>query len=189
MKLSDYKPSVIVYDNLLQINIKSLLGIGLKEEIELKNYLFNWSIGKSIIATINLSISTTNGLNKLRFSYRYNDEEIVDEVKLLIERSNLNKGIIWFMECPKTKAKCKKLYLHNGHFLSRKAFKGFYKSQLSNEQKNELIKMLHLDQEIGKLYEEMYSKHFKKTYQGKPTKRYSEILKRIEKLESSIVFN
>jgi hypothetical protein len=35
-----------------------------------------------------------------------------------------------------------------------------------------------------KLYEELYSKHFKKTYAGKPTKRYLRIMEQIQQAES-----
>ena len=34
-----------------------------------------------------------------------------------------------------------------------------------------------------KLYEELYSKHFKKFYAGKPTKRYLKILRQLQKVE------
>ena len=33
------------------------------------------------------------------------------------------------------------------------------------------------------LYEQLYSKHFKKFYDGKPTKRYLKIMKQINKAE------
>jgi hypothetical protein len=35
-----------------------------------------------------------------------------------------------------------------------------------------------------KLYEQLYSKHFKSTYAGKPTKRYNMLMKKIEESES-----
>ncbi|GHA68663.1 hypothetical protein SAMN04487941_3067 [Pontibacter akesuensis] len=31
-----------------------------------------------------------------------------------------------------------------------------------------------------KLYEHLYSKHFKRTYAGKPTKRYNSLMQKIE---------
>ena len=34
------------------------------------------------------------------------------------------------------------------------------------------------------LYSELYKKHFKKTYAGKPTKRYLRIMEQIQKAES-----
>ena len=48
----------------------------------------------------------------------------------------------------------------------------------------------HLDKTLGayfrtdKLYEQLYQKHFKKTYAGKPTKRYLKIMEQIQKGES-----
>ena len=37
--------------------------------------------------------------------------------------------------------------------------------------------------ELDNLYEELYSKHFKTHYNGKPTKRYLKLLKQINKVE------
>jgi len=38
---------------------------------------------------------------------------------------------------------------------------------------------------IDKVYEEIYSKHFKKQYNGKPTKRYLKLLKQVEAYEEN----
>lgn len=35
-----------------------------------------------------------------------------------------------------------------------------------------------------KLYKQLYKKHFKKTYAGKPTKRYLKLMKQIKQAES-----
>ncbi len=36
---------------------------------------------------------------------------------------------------------------------------------------------------LDKLYEELYSKHFKTNYKGKPTKRYLKLIQQINKIE------
>ncbi len=36
---------------------------------------------------------------------------------------------------------------------------------------------------LDKLYEELYSKHFKTHYNGKPTRRYLKIMQQINKIE------
>jgi hypothetical protein len=38
--------------------------------------------------------------------------------------------------------------------------------------------------DLDKLYDELHKKHFKKTYAGKPTKRYLQIMNQIQKTES-----
>ena len=37
--------------------------------------------------------------------------------------------------------------------------------------------------DIDRLYEELYSKHFKTHYNGKPTKRYLKLMRQINKAE------
>ena len=37
---------------------------------------------------------------------------------------------------------------------------------------------------LDKLYKQLYSKHFKKFYAGKPTKKYKRIMEQLQKAES-----
>jgi len=58
-----------------------------------------------------------------------------------------------------------------------------YESQIKSKRDRDIEKIA-LCFQTGKLYDEIYSKHFKKMYNGKPTKRYLRLLKKLEKAES-----
>ena len=59
-----------------------------------------------------------------------------------------------------------------------------YESQTFSKKYRELDKTLGAYLNTDNLYEELYKKHFKRTYAGKPTKRYLRIMKQLEKAKS-----
>lgn len=93
--------------------------------------------------------------------------------------SNLGKGIYYYFVCPKTKKRCKALYLYGGEFVHRDLIPFNYSKQ------NEARKMRHLqrlfDFEMGKVEEQLYKKYFKTHYRGKPTKRFMRIEAKIKR--------
>lgn len=98
--------------------------------------------------------------------------------------SNLNKGEICYFICPKTNKRCRKLYLIDGYFLHREAFNGcMYETQTHSKKYRQLDKTLGTYFKSDNLYSELYKKNFKKSYAGKPTKKYLRILEQIEKVE------
>ena len=107
------------------------------------------------------------------------------KVRLVSMTSNLGKGIIWYFLCPKTNNRCRKLYLVDGLFLHREAFTDcMYESQTQSKKYRELEKTLGAYFRTDDLYNELYKKHFKKSYAGKPTKKYQNIMLRLNKIES-----
>jgi hypothetical protein len=77
------------------------------------------------------------------------------------------------------------LYSIDGYFLHREAFNGcMYETQTHSKRFRELDKTLGVYFKSDNLYNELYKKNFKKTYAGKPTKRYLRIMEQIQKVES-----
>jgi len=98
---------------------------------------------------------------------------------------NLGKGLIWYFLCPQTNKRCRKLYSIGGYFLHREAFSGcMYETQTQSKKHRQLDKSLGAFFKTDDLYSQLYQKHFKKTYAGKPTKKYLRILEQIKKAES-----
>ncbi len=94
--------------------------------------------------------------------------------------SNLNKGLVWYFLCPNTGKRCRILYSIGGYFLHREAFRGcMYESQTYSHKNRALFRQFEMATGGDKAYDQLYSKHFKKYYAGKPTKRYLKILKQI----------
>jgi hypothetical protein len=59
-----------------------------------------------------------------------------------------------------------------------------YESQTYSKYYRKLDKTLGAYYRTDELYEQLYKKHFKKTYAGKPTKKYLRLMKQIKKAES-----
>lgn len=99
--------------------------------------------------------------------------------------SNLGKGLIWYFLCPNTYKQCRKLYQIQGYFLHRETFKScYYEKQIQSKYARSLEKNLGAWFKSDKLYSELYSKHFRSQYNGKPTKRYMKLMKQIKEAES-----
>jgi len=68
--------------------------------------------------------------------------------------------------------------------LHRTAFRGcMYDSQTKSKKWREMEILFGSYFDIDKYYEQLYSKHFKKFYNGKPTKRYLKLLKKISEAD------
>jgi hypothetical protein len=59
-----------------------------------------------------------------------------------------------------------------------------YEKQTHSKQNRELIRLFNRFFSTDKLYEELNKKHAKKTYRGKPTKKYLKITRQIQRAEN-----
>ena len=59
-----------------------------------------------------------------------------------------------------------------------------YKIQIESKKSRYLDKTLGTYFRTEQLFEQLYKKHFKKQYAGKPTKKYLRIMEQIQKAES-----
>ena len=99
--------------------------------------------------------------------------------------STIGKGLILYFICPATAKRSRKLYFIGRCFLHREAFKGcMYEKQTQSQRSRYLDKTLDACLRTENLFEQLYKKHFKKTYAGKPTKKYLKIYMQIKKAES-----
>jgi len=142
-----------------------------------------WSGNKKATTDIEISVDTYS--NYVELNYSYNEEPVNYKINLVPLPSNIGKGKVWYFECPQTKKRCRKLYLVGGYFLHRTAFGGcMYKQQTKSKSMRNQIKMIDAVFKATELYEQIYSKHFKKSYAGKPTKKYIRLMSRIQRAES-----
>lgn len=94
--------------------------------------------------------------------------------------SNLGKGLIWYFRCPATGRLCRKIYFYRGNFVSRFAINNcMYKIQTKSHRDRKFEKQLEKAMAAEKLYPKLSAKHFKTYYDGKSTKRYLHLTKRI----------
>ncbi|WP_245590576.1 hypothetical protein [Adhaeribacter aquaticus] len=139
---------------------------------------------------INIMVNTYAESPYLELDYKSRDKPINYKVLLVTVPSNIGKGKVWYFLCPATNKLCRILYSVGGRFLHREAFTGcMYESQTYSKKNRRLFKMYEKAFGSDKLYEQLYEKHFKKTYAGKPTKIYMKLMNKIVEEGKSIAYS
>lgn len=174
-----------LYNEVLQIHISKLKGWGCLDPEQNKSGTLSWSRNGNPAGSISIKVNNHSEQPYIELDYKYGDEPRNYKVYLTSTPSNLNRGEIWYFICPQTKKRCRKLYSIDGYFLHREAFNGcMYETQTQSKKYRQLFKTLGAYFKSDNLYSELYKKNFKKTYSGKPTKKYLRIMEQIQKAES-----
>ena len=174
-----------LYNEALQLSISKLKSWGYLEPGQIKSGSITWSRNGRQTGSISIKVNTKSEQPYIELDYKYGDKPRKYKVFLTSTRSNLDLGEIWYFVCPQTKKRCRKLYLIDGYFLHREAFNGcMYETQTRSKKYRQMDKTLEAYFKSDNLYSELYKKNFKKTYAGKPTKRYLRIMEQIQKIVS-----
>ena len=174
-----------LYNEALQISISKLKEWEYLKPEQIKSGILTWSRNKNKTGRISIKVNTHKEQPYIELDYKYRDEVRNYKVRLVSILSNLGKGLIWYFLCPQTNKRCRKLYSIGGYFLHREAFNGcMYEIQTQSKKYRQLDKTLGAYFKTDDLYSQLYQKHFKRTYAGKPTKRYLRIMGQIQKAES-----
>ena len=174
-----------LYNDVLQISITKLKEWEYLNSVQYKSGSITWSVNGNKTASISIQVNTHREQPYIELDYKSNDEPRNYKIQLVSIPSNLGKGNIWYFLCPETNKRCRKLYLIGGYFLHREAFKGcMYETQTQSKRYRQLDKTFGAHLKSDDLYSQLYQKHFKKFYAGKPTKRYLRIMKQIQKVEN-----
>lgn len=174
-----------LYNEALQISISKLKEWEYLNPEQIKSGTITWSRNGSQTGSISIKVNTHSEQPYIELDYKYRDEPRNYKVSLVSKPSNLGKGLIWYFLCPQTNKRCRKLYSIGGYFLHREAFNGcMYETQTQSKKYRQLDKTLGAYFRTDELYNQLHQKHFKKTYAGKPTKKYLRIMEQIQKAES-----
>ena len=142
-----------------------------------------WSNRGVIRATISIQVIMI-GTPRILFDYRCNGEPRKYVVNLTYCPSNLGKGKVWYFVCFHTGKRCRKLHLLDGYFIHRSALRsGMYESQTKSKSWRTMEKVYGSYFDLERLYQQLYSKHFKRHYKGRPTRRYLKLMRKINKGE------
>ena len=173
-----------LYNEALQISISKLKEWEYLNPEQIKSGTITWSRNGNQTGSISIKVNTHSEQPYIELDYKYRDEPRNYKVSLVSKPSNLGKGLIWYFLCPQTNKRCRILYSIGGYFLHREAFNGcMYESQTQSKKYRQLDKTFGAYFKSDNLYSELYKKNFKKTYAGKPTKRYLRIMKQIQQTE------
>jgi len=144
----------------------------------------NWSRAGQNTGSIGVSVIMCKNKTEMQLNYNCNNNSYNYAVRLIALPSNLGKGKVWYFLCPFTGKRCRKLHLISERFMHRSALpSGMYSKQTHSKKWREMEKVYGNYFDNNEHYKELYSKHFKKFYNGKPTKRYLKLLQQIEKAE------
>ena len=170
-----------LFDECQTIEIGKLAEWGYLQPGQIKNGTITWSRNGNKTGCIDIGINTQCDSPYLILDYKFREIPINYRVQLVSIPSNLGKGKVWYFLCPLIGKRCRKLYRLGAKFLHREAHPfAFYESQTYSHNNRNLLRLF--DKKFGseKAYDQIYSKHFKTHYAGKPTKRYKKLLRQIE---------
>ncbi len=170
----------IIYDSLRMVTISFLKTHKYLEPDGVKGGNIIWSQNGQLIGNIDIKVNTVEDNPYLELDYKANGTPINYRVQLVTIPSNLDVGLIWYFVCPVTGKRCRKLYLAGNYFYHRTAYRGLYEKQSQSKRSRELNKIFDY-WETDKLNEQLNKKHFKQTYNGKPTRRYISLTNKIKK--------
>ena len=168
-----------LYDECKTISITDLKRLGYLTPDQYKAGTLSWSLNGNRTGSISVIVNTLNNDWYLELDYNCNKEPVNYRVRIISVLSNLGKGNVLFFICPHTGKRCRKLYLISKYFLHREAFRGcFYESQTYSRSTRELEKFFDRHFAEEHLFAALNKPYFKRSYRGKPTKRYLRLLRK-----------
>ena len=170
-----------LFDDLKVVSISYLTKYGYLKPNQWQSGTITWSSNGIKTGSISIQVNTQSEQPYIELDYKCNEAPINYRVQLFSAPSNLGKGVVWYFVCPRTGKRCRKLYLADTYFYHRSAFNGcMYEKQTQSKKSRYLDKTLGEYFQTDQLFEQLYKKHFKKQYAGKPTKKYLKLTQQIQ---------
>lgn len=165
------------FDKTRSISVSDLKQLGYLEGF--RSGLIKWESGSCISILVDL---INNGFYAMVLDYACNGRYYKYTVQMNYSPSNLGKGRVWYFICPQTGKRCNKLYFITERFLSRHAFESnMYSCQAESKRERDMRTDFGCFFQVENAYKEIYKKHFKKYYNGQPTKRYIRLNRIVQK--------
>jgi hypothetical protein len=174
-----------LFDEVKTVSISFLTKYRYLKPNQWQSGTINWSSNGNKTGSISIQVNTQSEQPYIELDYKCNEAPINYRVELVSAPSNLGKGGVWYFVCPRTGKRCRKLYLADTYFYHRSAFRGcMYEKQTQSKKSRFIDKTLGAYFRTDQLFEQLYKKHLKKQYAGKPTKKYLKLTQQIQKVES-----
>jgi len=148
------------------------------------NGSLNWTSNGQIISTIGLYVGLSGSASAvtLHYTLTHTGEKVMDFVSLHFQKSNLpnHAGGYWMFLCPVTGNPCRMLYLHDGHFKSRKALPlgTVYKCQTYTGFSQVISRAFGYEDAVEELTQALLKPYGKEMYRGKPTRMVRRLIKK-----------
>jgi hypothetical protein len=169
----------ILFDQCTILSTKELMKWGYLRPGSITHGQIKWVRHNYDTTVVSIAVDTIK--NSVQLNYSYNGNNFNYQLELSGVKSNLGKGIVYFLVCPKTGTRCRKLHLYGGIFRHRSSFDGFYQWQVYGKKDRNLCKIYDLMKYGREAVGIINSKNFKRFYNGVPTKRYSKYLSDYDK--------
>lgn len=168
-----------LYDEVLNLDRAVLKREGFLEAGTIKTGILTWNREGEKLASISIQSNTTIEPAFIELNYNYNGEPLNYTITLRKFTNSLGLRI-YYLVCPKSGKRARKLYLIDGYFIHREAVKGWmYASQTRSKRTREF----HKGMDVIFKAEEIPEKWFRPYYRGKPTKTLKRLRKRQAKLK------
>ena len=177
-----------LFDEKKSISIIRLKQWKYLKEGSYENGTITWSIDG--IETSSIGVIVDMCRHEVTVYYKCNGNAYNYNIQMESLPSNLGKGKVWYFICPYTGKRSRKLHFINERFMHRSALpSGMYSTQTHSKKWRQIEKVYGCYFDSDKLYDQLYKKRFKKTYRGKPTKRYLRIMEQLKKTENISSFD
>jgi hypothetical protein len=174
-----YSTCPMLLDDTLQISISKLKQFGYICPETNRNGILHWSVNEDQFASISISISMYDTWGTMELDYRVNGEPVNYIITIISVPSNIGNGRVFYFECPETNKLCRKLYKTGRYFLHREACNMMYESQTYSRKQREENRVYEILYAPDYLFMPLYQRYLKKTYAGKPTKKYLRLINKI----------
>lgn len=172
-----------LFEECLQFSIYFLKKYGYLKT-EQKKGTCNWIRKGEKVGSLSFEINLEAEPSFVVLDYTFKGKPRKCKINLVSAPSNVGNGKLWYFVCPATGKRCKILYCVDGYFLHREAFKGcLYWIQTKSKQGRLTVRKNKPFWE-GNEKDQLQAKYFKAFYNGKPTKRYLRLVKKIMVAES-----
>lgn len=169
-----------LYDECMQLSISDLKQLGYLKPNHYCSGSIRWTSNGEPTGSIGLKVNTTSDQPYLELNYTSDEKPICYRVTLVTIPSNLGRGIIWAFICPQTGKRTRKLYLVDGYFLHREAFRGcMYECQTYSKKARAMYRAM--DGIFA--WDKKPTRYFRPYYKGKPTRTLKRLLRKQKQAE------
>ncbi len=170
-----------LYDFCKKLSISDLKRLKYLKPNQCQSGAITWKNNGFKTGSISIKVNTYLENPYIELSYSINLVPQNYRIHFKLLPSNLGKGLVWLFICPISGSYCRKLYLLDKHFCHRTAYNfGTYQTQTLGTKDKFLIRQFDKMTKANNAKSKLYSKNFKKHYNGKPTKQYLKLLRQIE---------
>ena len=154
----------------IRLSVKDCKRLGYFKEKHYCKGSVKWTQRGNVVASICFVTDLRGVVPYAVLGYDYKGETVRTEITLRFKPSNLNNGTgFYYFVCPVTGLSCRNLYLVDGRFVSRQAFRPLYPKQVEGERARKKNAALNTLRALGEYHDLLNEKNRRLTYNGKAT--------------------